>query len=318
MRNRFTVTITDYRGSRHFSLNQMFKGVAVASLVMLAAILIAGGGTIYWLDREIDGLNDRRDEIRAEHDRLQREKQDLLAAVEDRNRDLNAASRELHRVTEALGEIEILVGVRQPTEDTTADVQQRLDTAALTAREKMLILQQVPNGYPVSGRSISSGFGWRKHPITGERSHHNGVDLRGRRGDSVVATADGVVEWAAFHKSSGLGKLVILRHNHGFRTYYGHMDEVSVRTGDFVAKGDLLGKVGSTGLSSGPHLHYEVRHIYRKLKPRPFMAWGLDNYDALFQQEDRVKWDSLASAVKRRLDLTGPRLSLRGPASPAN
>ena len=318
LRERFTVTITDFRGSRHFSLNQVVKHFALGGVVLLAVVLVTGGGAIYWLNGEIDGLNQRRDEVQREHDRLQEEKQELLAAVEDRNRDLIEASQELSQVTEQLGEIEILVGVREPTGDAGQDIHHRLDTAAQTAREKMLILQQVPNGYPVTGRSISSGYGWRKHPITGEKSHHNGVDLRGTRGDSVVATADGVVEWAAFHKSSGLGKLVILRHDYGFRTYYGHLDDVTVGIGDFVEKGQEVGKLGSTGLSSGPHLHYEVRHIYRKLQPKPFLVWGLDNYDSLFQQEDRVKWDSLAKAVKRRLDITGPQLSLRGPASPAN
>ena len=318
MRERFTVTITDFRGSRHFSLNQVVKHFALGGAVLLAVVLVTGGGAIYWLNGEIDGLNQRRDAVQLEHDRLQQEKQDLLAAVENRNRDLMEASEELSHVTEQLGEIEILVGVREPAAENGEDIQRRLDTAAQTAREKMLILQQVPNGYPVPDKGISSGFGWRKHPITGEKSHHNGVDLRGPRGTPVAATADGVVEWAAFHKSSGLGKLVILRHNYGFRTYYGHLDDVTVSTGDFVEKGQEVGKLGSTGLSSGPHLHYEVRHIYRKLEPQPFMAWGLENYDSLFQQEDRVKWDSLAKAVKRRLDVTGPQLSLRGPASPAN
>ncbi|MBA1146552.1 peptidoglycan DD-metalloendopeptidase family protein [Ectothiorhodospiraceae bacterium WFHF3C12] len=316
MRDRFTVTITDFRGARHYSLSQLAKLLAAGSALVLVLTLLTGGGVIFWLNSEIDRLDARRNQTEQEYQNLLREKRELLGTIEDKNSELKDASQELAEVNEDLGDIEILIGLKAP--ENQQDMRSRLDTASQTAREKTLMLEQIPSGYPVDKRGITSSFGWRVHPVTKERAFHNGADLRAGRGHPVRATADGVVEWAAFHERSGLGKLVILRHNFGFRTYFGHMDETLVRPGDFVEKGTVIGKVGSTGLSSAPHLHYEVRHIYRKLDPSAFLAWSLENYDALFEQEDGVKWDSLAKAVKRRVSNLGPRLSLRGQDSSAN
>jgi murein DD-endopeptidase MepM/ murein hydrolase activator NlpD len=253
-----------------------------------------------------------------EYQDLRNERHRLLEAVAAKNTELKDASAELTQVNEQLGSIEILIGLKDADQD-GGNIRARLDTAQQTAREKMLMLQQIPSGHPVPDRGITSGFGQRVHPVTGERAFHAGTDLRASRGTPVHATADGVVEWAAFHKRSGLGKLVILRHDFGFRTYFGHLSKIDVRPGDFVAKGDVIGRVGSTGLSSGPHLHYGVRYIYRKLDPEPFLTWSLENYDSLFAEEDGVKWDSLANAVTRRLNaVAGPQLSLRGADSTAN
>lgn len=325
MKDHLSVTITDFRGARHYSLTSAARRIAAAAVIGLGLIVAAGGGTIYWLDGEIGELEQRRAKLQAEHLSLREERDALRASVAAREArvaakeaELMAASRKLSSVNEQLGELEIMIGLREG-EERPRDIQARLDTARQTLREKLVMLNQVPSGYPVPDRGITSEHGMRVHPITGEKAFHNGVDLRGERGEPVQATADGVVEWAAFHRSSGLGKLVIVRHAHGFRTYYGHMSSVNVRPGDFVRRGDRLGAVGSTGLSSGPHLHYEVRHIYRKFDPRPFLDWSLENYEALFTQEDGVKWDSLARAVRRNLaSEEAPRLSLRERDSSAN
>ncbi len=181
-----------------------------------------------------------------------------------------------------------------------------------TTRERIFVLNQVPSGYPLVDDGVTSEFGWRGHPVTGERAHHNGIDLRAAAGTPVHATADGVVEWAAVHDGSGMGVLVILRHNYGFRTFFGHLESVAVERGDFVDRGAVIGAVGSTGLSNGPHLHYEVRHIYRALDPKPFLEWNLDTYDTLFASDERIQWDALARAASRQLgDDEAPRLSLR-------
>ncbi|MGD8430835.1 MAG: peptidoglycan DD-metalloendopeptidase family protein [Ectothiorhodospiraceae bacterium] len=318
MRNRFTITVTDVTGARHFSLNRVVKKIALGAVFALAAVMLAGAGTILWLNREIRTLDQRRVQAQREYQDLRNERHRLLEAVAAKNTELKDASAELTQVNEQLGSIEILIGLKDADQD-GGNIRARLDTAQQTAREKMLMLQQIPSGHPVPDRGITSGFGQRVHPVTGERAFHAGTDLRASRGTPVHATADGVVEWAAFHKRSGLGKLVILRHDFGFRTYFGHLSKIDVRPGDFVAKGDVIGRVGSTGLSSGPHLHYGVRYIYRKLDPEPFLTWSLENYDSLFAEEDGVKWDSLANAVTRRLNaVAGPQLSLRGADSTAN
>lgn len=315
MRERFTLTITDFRGAKHYTLSQIVKTYAIGVIVAIFATLFIGAGIIFWLNYQLSSLNseisllqERRERVQADYAKLLQEQDDLLSSIEEK-------SHELTQVRDELGTIEMMIGLEPMPEQ---DIRSRLDTASQTALEKVIMLQSIPNGSPVEHKRLSSRYGWRKHPVVGERRFHSGVDFRAPMRTPVHATADGVVEWAAYHKSSGLGNLVILRHNLGFNTYYAHLDSIKVKSGDYVKKGDLIAYTGNTGLSSGPHLHYEVRHINRRLDPAPFVEWTLNDYDSLFERETRVKWDSLAKAIKDRLNLPGQRLSHVEPASKAN
>jgi murein DD-endopeptidase MepM/ murein hydrolase activator NlpD len=111
-----------------------------------------------------------------------------------------------------------------------------------------------PSFWPVHGR-ITSGFGSRRDPFDGSRQHHDGVDIAASFGTAVVATEDGVVLEARRH--GGYGNMVLIDHEDGHRTLYGHLRRFSVKPGQKVRKGDTVGEVGSTGRSTGPHLHFE-------------------------------------------------------------
>ena len=113
-----------------------------------------------------------------------------------------------------------------------------------------------PSRMPVAARAITSGFGWRTHPILGGWRAHSGVDLAAPYGSPVVATADGVVGEANWRGGYGLFVAV---ESGGVETRYGHMSRLNVAAGQRVRQGDVIGYVGSTGRSTGPHLHYEVR-----------------------------------------------------------
>lgn len=116
---------------------------------------------------------------------------------------------------------------------------------------------EVPSLMPVSARALTSGFGMRQHPIFGTLRVHSGVDLAASFGSPIVATSDGVVNTASW--AGGYGLLVALDHGKGLQTRYGHMSRLNVVAGQQVRKGDVIGYVGSTGASTGPHLHYEIR-----------------------------------------------------------
>lgn len=116
--------------------------------------------------------------------------------------------------------------------------------------------QVVPDGLPVSAR-LTSGFGARAHPIRGGIRAHSGVDLAASYGSPIVATADGVVGTAGW--SGGYGLLVAISHGDDVQTRYGHLSRITVAAGQQVRRGDVIGFVGSTGESTGPHVHYEVR-----------------------------------------------------------
>ncbi len=125
-----------------------------------------------------------------------------------------------------------------------------------------------PSIRPVEGGRLTDRFGWRTHPITGLRDYHMGIDLSVPRGTPVKAPADGViikVGWAA-----SLGKNVQIDHSEkefGFRTSFGHLSNYNVKVGQKVKRGDIIGYVGSTGLTTAPHLHYEVIHHDKHVDP---------------------------------------------------
>jgi murein DD-endopeptidase MepM/ murein hydrolase activator NlpD len=111
---------------------------------------------------------------------------------------------------------------------------------------------------PVMGAVISSGFGWRIHPVTGEKKLHKGVDFAAPTGTPIFAAADGVVTDAGW-TDGGYGNIVELRHSDGSVTLYAHTNKVYVSKGQSVNKGQAIAEVGTTGRSTGPHLHFEVQ-----------------------------------------------------------
>jgi len=114
----------------------------------------------------------------------------------------------------------------------------------------------IPSGKPCTYTRISSPFGERIHPVYGRKSFHKGVDLAAPNGTPIYATADGIVAFAGV--CNGYGNFIKLNHQNGYKTGYAHMSRMVVKTNDKVKKGDLIGYVGSTGTSTGNHLHYEV------------------------------------------------------------
>ena len=129
-------------------------------------------------------------------------------------------------------------------------------------------LSITPFGRPASG-SISSRYGYRKNPFSEAREFHGGIDFRGKVGDEVVTTADGVVEKAEYVK--GYGKHVVIKHKKGYKTLYGHLSSIEVTKGQKVEAGEKIGEIGSTGRSTGPHLHYEIIRYGRTINPGKYI-----------------------------------------------
>ena len=137
------------------------------------------------------------------------------------------------------------------------------------------IINDVPFVYPLRGDGvvkISSGYGFRKDPFDETKlSFHGGVDLVANQGDPVQATADGIVEESGL-TTNGYGLVVIVRHTLGFETVYAHLSETTVKVGQKVKRGDIVGKVGITGETTGPHLHYEIHIGDHTVDPMDFLS----------------------------------------------
>ena len=150
----------------------------------------------------------------------------------------------------------------------------RINIARAHVERLTRTLGAVPVRKPIIGEiDLSSGFGVRMDPFVRAMAMHTGIDFRSSTGDPVRVTANGTVTSAGW--SGGYGKMVEVDHGNGFSTRYGHMSEISVKAGQTVRIGQTLGRVGSTGRSTGPHLHYETRIDGEAIDPQKFLRAGI-------------------------------------------
>jgi len=157
------------------------------------------------------------------------------------------------------------------------DIDPRFERLGLSLT-RMAVLERaldgIPQVVPASVRSITSGFGYRRDPFNGRGAMHAGIDFKGAMGSPIFAAADGRVTYAGW--KSGYGKAVEITHGNGMLTRYAHLSRIDVRVGQPIAAGATLGGLGSTGRSTGPHLHFEVRINERAVNPRPFLEAAPD------------------------------------------
>ena len=134
------------------------------------------------------------------------------------------------------------------------------------------VMRTLPLSVPLEQFQLSSGFGARTDPMNGRKAMHRGLDFRSAMGSTVYATASGKVTYAGW--SGPFGRMVEIDHGHGIRTRYAHLKKILVKTGQTVANREKIGLVGSSGRSTGPHLHYEVRYKGVPLNPQKFLTAG--------------------------------------------
>lgn len=135
-------------------------------------------------------------------------------------------------------------------------------------------LDGIPQVVPASVRSITSGFGYRRDPFNGKGAMHAGIDFKGALGSPIFAAGGGRVTFAGW--KSGYGQAIEITHGNGILTRYAHLSRIGVKIGQRVAAGSTIGGLGSTGRSTGPHLHFEVRINDRAVNPRPFLEAAPD------------------------------------------
>ena len=148
------------------------------------------------------------------------------------------------------------------------------DTELYFSLKRMMVLNELvsamPLSRPIGAARMTSGFGTRIDPFNGRFARHTGLDFVSHHGANIVASADGVVKDAGWQ--NGYGKAVDVAHSYGFSTKYGHLSAITVKPGQYVKKGQVIGKQGSTGRSTGSHLHYEVRYNNMPLNPKNFLT----------------------------------------------
>ena len=350
MKNSFAVTISDVSGSRHYTVKKTFKRYLLLALLFL--VLVVGSisysvmqyqytETLYERSVHLDDRNARLNETLVfQHKQLQEINKQLdeierigRLELSDEQADLVERARKIREfyhskeveyteIDERLASIEERIAdMRHSPEDRRKDedreefktIPARVDMVELDVQQEAFMFGNIPNGFPTKSTKITSPFGYRTHPVTNKPDFHSGVDIRARIGAKVRATADGIVTAAKYSKY--IGNRVIVRHNYGFESYYGHLHKMLVKPGDVIHKGQVIGVAGNSGRSTGPHLQYEVRYLGKPLDPDQFLLWEFGSRE-IFTQVEGVKWASLVNLIDKQIAQPTLQLSRRDPVSP--
>lgn len=168
------------------------------------------------------------------------------------------------------------------------------------------VVAAIPAFLPVRSAELSSTFGIRSDPFNRRAAMHAGMDLTGDRGEPIYASANGVVTHAG--RANGYGNMVEIGHGRGIDTRYGHLSKILVQEGDVVRQGQVIGLMGSTGRSTGTHLHYEIRLDGRAINPRPFLE--ASSYVMAAQSDAQAFGPALEAAIPA--PVAGPVLASMG------
>ncbi len=269
----YTVLISPSRTSkvRQLSIHRnIIRAVATFSAVALMIVTygVARLGQHEALNLRYLSVKAENESLKQTNDAYQNSYAKLkgqISYIEDMSKELARSAKMQHSP-----ETDELVGIGGPETvvalDKAADhLEREVRHISDRLRSDVLRLASIPRGLPVNGY-ITDGFGMRRNPFNGEgREVHEGLDIAVDFGTPVAATADGLVIYAAPH--AGYGNLVIVYHSNGITSRYGHLSRIAVEAGQRVKRGDQVGNVGSTGRSTGPHVHYEIRENDQSVDP---------------------------------------------------
>jgi len=280
MKDRLVITVSDVNSSKSYNVNKIIKKIIFWGVLITLFVVSVSFFTISKLATSVNSLSKERDLLTKENNLYSEQ--------------IEAKVTQIKELGDELEKIEDIIGINV---DDTTDLIQRATLAKLTSAEKSYMLQTIPNNCPLKECTTTSKFGWRTNPVTNQKQYHKGIDLRAARRTPVVSTADGVVRYVEDKNKGTFGRVIIISHNFGFETVYGHLRFTDVKVGDVVKKGQQIGRSGNSGRSNGPHLHYEVIHASKVLNPRHFIDWDMKNYEGIFEKQRRVNWESLVKLV---------------------
>lgn len=261
MKKFFIVTITDSDGIKSFKLNKNIKKIFSVLGISVAIYMLISIIALFFLGGSyLKNIN-----ILSQNKVLRKFKDDyeLNQKLEKERENKKADINNLNEVSKA---------------------------------KKTKVLSMIPSSYPVKPDTrITSQFGGRVHPIAGVQKDHKGIDFGTGMNADIFSTADGIVSFAG--QQNGYGNVVIIDHSFGIQSFYAHLDSYSVKTREFVKKGQIVAKSGNTGNSTGPHLHYEIRFYGTQLDPMNFIKWNEENFEYLFKNEGSIEWESFLKEI---------------------
>ncbi|MFN7065490.1 MAG: M23 family metallopeptidase [Aquificaceae bacterium] len=282
MKNYISIIVAYHEGKKPKTIRVKKSHLKLALLSILGIILISLGSYLLNLSllSERKNLKAKEERLKAEKLETLREKERLRLEMEKLEEEKGSLREKIAYVENKMSAVEEYLAKRGVWKRSTAlgGASYQIGTGELSYLEFLKersehlysTLRAVPMGYPVYGR-ITSHVGWRKNPFGRGYEFHTGIDIEAPYGSKVVATADGIVESTGYY--GDYGKAVVISHPSGYKTLYGHLSEISVNAGQSIRAGEMIGKVGSTGRSTGPHLHYEVLYGGKHKNPIDYLVW---------------------------------------------
>jgi murein DD-endopeptidase MepM/ murein hydrolase activator NlpD len=327
MKNRLIITISDINGSKQYNVHEFIKHIIL--WIIFIFILITIGIYLYIdiLNRQISQEQQREKILKLANIKLTAQKVKLKEKINEEKERLHSMNEMFISMNNKLREIEDAIGIGPDINASFFDrvdenvkkieeskieqerriqalkdeAQKRIESAKISAIQKAFLINGIPNGKPLQYRRVSSPFGYRVHPVTKVKDFHAGIDLSAKIGTPIYAPANGVVEYA---KNKGAyGKFLLIAHAYGFKTAYGHLSRYAVKSGQYVTKGQLIGYVGNTGRSTGPHLHYEIRYLNKWVNPKIFINWNTDDIAQIVNSVSNVNWGGIFKQIQNSIDL---------------
>jgi murein DD-endopeptidase MepM/ murein hydrolase activator NlpD len=281
MNQRLHIILTGEDGrARSFTVSTSKIKIAVYLSIALLVGLIGGsiaGANFFFqnrnLQQNVSSLEEKLHSVRLANNNLQGH---VVRLNEEKKTLLEEAVDKLNEKNQLMESILNTVGVDVEVEETQQDAggpfiqvtEETPDDLIFKAERYLETIQYVPLGAPAPG-VITSKFGRRRDPINSRLAFHNGVDIRGRIGTEIKATADGKIFELGTDKA--LGRFVIIDHKNGFRTTFGHLRKILVKRGEEVHRGQVIGLLGNSGRSTGPHVHYAISYQKKYENPLKFM-----------------------------------------------
>ncbi|MCY9872376.1 M23 family metallopeptidase [Vibrio barjaei] len=295
MFNQTTITISSMKGVKTLYLSSFSKNVIKLFVAITLLIYPAFGLYVSYSNETFSRLSSTLNDTLNNGHELYETSEQLLADKEELYTDLTEKELEVAELKE---QVEIAEAER--TILASKDASEEAAKALEAQRNRIIsyMLANIPNGKPINS-NISSGYGDRIHPVTGTKKMHRGTDFFANVGTEVFASADGIITEVR-PSNRGSGNFLRIAHAYGFNSSYSHLKSFKVKKGDFVAKGDLIALTGNSGLTSGPHLHYEVRYANRDQNPKRFIDWNEENFDDIKTIEG-IPWLSIFGQVEKQL-----------------
>ncbi len=293
-RQRFTVMFIPHSEKKIFNFHiSVFSLVFLLGLIIvlvvsffaLSAYFTTSSKKITYVSEELRSAEVSLDVIREEIIEIERVWKEFKHRMEEMLRVMGTEEANQFLETGVGGDLSSFLSIESVEDGSSREISELrslkayLATAAkpiaqLTTllRSQKDLLFDIPTLWPVDGGkgNITSVFGVEEHPFTHGFRLHNGIDIAWGRGTPILATANGKVHKISF-EPNGLGNSIVLRHKYGFFTVYGHLDRGVVRMGEEVGRGHIIGYLGNSGLSTGPHVHYEVRMGTQAVDPMHFL-----------------------------------------------